>query len=299
MAHSSDTLLFSTPQSPDEIFSARFARCTREPETWEAEIYRAARSIANSTTKPLWLFMGGDIDSLVLVRAFRKIGYAFSVLIPEYADGANKHDIRHLTTWCYARQIPYKLLSVDLSRFFSDVAPRYAEQGYLSGSVQKYLQLLALETIENWGGYAILPGGTTLFSCNAQIEFPTRDNVIVEFDIGHAMFDRWCTKNGTGHEPYFFLHTPELCLAYTRLPQVAFALENPAILVHPDNPVLFKRLVLQSVFFYLYPQRRFVGFDTTLEIQSRVSAALKERFAIDDKVHALAATVMLQQLIPA
>ncbi len=296
MAHSSDTLLFSIPQSPDETFSARFARCTREPDSWENELYTAARSVANSTTKPLWLFFGGDIDSFVLARAFRKNGIFFSVLIPEYASGTAIYDIGYIKEWCKQRSIPTKIIPIDLAQFYSVQVPRYASDGYVSAHAQRYLHLLALEAVEALGGFAVLPYGSILLSRDQGAIGSASGDLSISLEAGHAMAQQWCSRNDRRHEPNFFRSSPELCLAYLRLPMVEFATQHPTVFNHPDNVVLFKRLVYQSVFYYYNAERRFVGFEMTRNIQQ--AAEVEIAHALGASIHAFRLQVpdMLEQL---
>jgi len=253
---------WGTSNDPHEPFWVRFDACKHSPTTWKEEIYAAARTIANDAgARPLWLCSSGGIDSEVMCDAFFNQGINFSVLTLRQTNDTNVHDIKYAIEWCRSHGVKQKMVELDMESLLKDDVYRYAEEGYLAGGPFRYLQIRMLEIVETMGGYAVLGGGEQLYHVDPQKEKPTMDDAYLDFDVGYSVPLEWCRRNDTSHEPYFYFHTPEVCLAYLQTPLVAFTLEHSEAFLHPNNKYLLKRFVYQSVFPTLENRLKFDGFE--------------------------------------
>ena len=74
---------WNEPDHPIDLRQAswfRFSHCTRTPLSWMEELEKGAISLAESTTKPIWICSSGGVDSETLCEVFLKLGLPFNVL---------------------------------------------------------------------------------------------------------------------------------------------------------------------------------------------------------------------------
>jgi len=255
----------------DQSFWLRFAACTREPESWKEEVYAAARQITERTKKPIWICSSGGIDSEIACRAFFDQGIPFSVLSLEHTAGTNQYDIRYTTEWCEAHKVPQKIVKIDMQEFLTTGIEKYVER-YPAVHPFRYIQIKLMELVEQEGGFALLCSGEQVY-WTTDLKKPelTRDDLYLQFSNGTVMPLEWCKDNGTDHEPYFHFMTPELCLAYLRLPIIELATRNPgAIFRHPINAYFLKRMAYMTVWTDIKPRQKFDGYE-------RIQMKLSER----------------------
>ncbi len=273
---------WDSPDHRTDSWWIRFAPCTREPGTWKEEIYAAARTIANRTTKPIWVCSSGGIDSEIACRAFFDQGIPFSVLTVEHMAGTNEHDIRYARKWCEERGVHQEVVKVDMAEFLSKGIDAYAER-YVAVHPFRYFQIKLMEIVEGMGGFAVLCSGEQRYYADLKKPVLTPPDLHLSLSNGNTVPLEWCKDNATDHEPYFHFATPELCLSYIRLPLVSFALANPDIFFrHPANTYTLKRLVYQSVWTDLEVRYKFDGYEnldkalfqaTLKRLQARFGAA--------------------------
>jgi hypothetical protein len=267
-----------------EPFWIRFQPCKREPKSWKEEMYAAARLLANEAgTRPLWLCSSGGIDSEVMCDAFFNQGIHFSVLTIEQTGGTNRHDIEYAIRWCQLHNVAQKIVELDMQKFLSKDIQPYAEQGYISGGMFRYMQIRILEIVESMGGYAVLGGGEQLYYVDDEKKNPGINDTYLNFEQGYSVPLEWCKRNATSHEPYFYFHTPEICLAYQQIPIVAFALEHPDVFLHPFNKYLFKRLVYHSIFPSLEMRLKYDGFENFQELKQAARQNVEKKY--DSLIH--------------
>ncbi len=279
-------------------FSVRFPRCSREPESWKQEVFAAARTIANKTTKPLWLCSSGGIDSEIMCRAFYDQGIHFSVLTIEHAGKTNNHDIRYAKKWCAARGIVHNVITVDMHTFLSHDIRSYATQSFITKNVFRYFQIRLLEEVERLGGYAVLGGGEQLYRVDPTKETLTPSDVFLEFEVGYAVPLEWCKRNDTAHEPYFYFSTPELMLSFLRIPLVSALLHNPDVFRSRTNALLCKRLVYNTVWPDTEPRKKYTGYEHILETREEAQEYLAQEFAERIQVYRLPVDELIAALSP-
>lgn len=69
------------------------------------------------------LFFSGGIDSEVMVRAFMEANVNFLITIVMFEDRLNLHDISFAVSFCQSHGLPYRILEIDLLRFWNNIDP--------------------------------------------------------------------------------------------------------------------------------------------------------------------------------
>jgi hypothetical protein len=257
-----------------------FDACTREAQGWKEEMHAAARAVMNKTKKPIWINFSGGMEGEIICRAFFDQGIAFSVLTLEYQGGLNARDIQYATMWCRERGIPQEIEKIDIAKFYDESVHTYA-QTYPATYPYRYLQIRLMEIIEKRGGYAVISGGNQAYVADPKKKTLTKDDIYLPLSIGTVAPMEWCVANKAQHEPFFHYSTPELCLAYLRVPIVRFALEHPNdAFRHPANSYSLQRIVYQSS----WPDmqvRWSDGSENTLSFIRRTRNKLREKLGPD------------------
>lgn len=261
-----------------DTLSIHFNSCSREPLSWEEELYAAARTIVNRTAKPIWVCSSGGIDSETVCRAFYDQGMNFSVLTLEHAAGTNYHDIKYAIEWCRERGVHQKIVKIDMSAFLTSEVEEYAST-YSAVHPFRYFQIKLMQIVEDMGGFAVLAGGEQLYLADRTKPCLTRDDLYLLFAVGNIAPLEWCKDNKVSHEPYFYFSTPELCLSYTHIPIISFALSNPdAVFRHKSNTYTLKRLAYQSVWTDIKARYKSDGFERIDPLVQDARKRMRERF---------------------
>jgi hypothetical protein len=277
---------------PADAFWVKFKPCLSAPKTWKEEIYSAARSITGTSTKPLWLCFSGGIDSEVMCRAFYDQGIHFSVLTLEHAARTNRHDISYAKKWCAQRGVSQRIVPIDMGEFLNSDVRAYAEQGYISAQIFRYIQIRLLETVEGFGGQAVLGGGEQLYDRDPDAPYGTR----LPFEVGYAVPLEWSRRNKTHHHPYFYFSTPELVASYLQIPLVAFAIQHGELFAHPNNKKLLKRMAYQSVWNDLEPRPKYNGFENISPSRKDANDLLRRTFGTQLQTYQLPVPKLIEQL---
>ena len=258
-------------------FSFSFTPCIRQPLSWIEETRLAARKIADSTTKPIWLCSSGGIDSEVMCEAFYAEKIPFSILTLSHNNGQktiNDHDISYATAWCNNHGVKQKVVSVNLVKEVINRTP-----DYVTGQVFRYLQIRVLQEVENLGGFGVLGGGEQLY----YVDEPILDPYLL-MHTGYTVPLEWCKDNGLQHEPYFYFSTSEMVQAWLNNPIVNFALTNPEFFRHPVNKLSLKIITIRSLFPNQDARRKFDGFEKVKDLQTEANNRLLKVFG--DKIQA-------------
>jgi hypothetical protein len=279
-------------------FWIRFDRCTRKPDTWKEEIYRAARSVAASTTKPLWLCSSGGIDSEVMCRAFHDQNIPFSVLTLRHMGGTNMYDIRFAVEWCKARGVQHEIRDIDMVAFLTKGMDRFVQDGYPTEKPLHYMKMLMFEMIDEMGGFGVIGSGEQRYIVDPAIEKPTPQDVHLDLGVGYIASVEWCRRNNRMHEPFFMHHTAELNLAFLEDPFVEFALRNPAPFRSLFNRFYIKQFVYHTVWLDLVPRVKYTGFEGVSAISIPAMERLRRIFGARIQSAKIPIPMLLDQLRP-
>jgi len=286
------------PNFPTGASRFQFSHCTRTPLSWMEELERAAVSLAESTTKQIWICSSGGVDSETLCEVFLRLHLPFKVMTIEFADVKNAHDVMHAKRWCQRNHVHQELYSLDIFDFVKDELDHYLEDGYVAGELFRYLMIKEMAIVENMGGFAVLAGGEQLYEVDASKQVLTAADPYLKADITYTTPLEWCRRNNARHEPYFYFSTPEIMLAWLRIPLVNFVLNNPDFFRHPTN----KHALKNSVIRYHFPQQqwrnKYTGFEQVLNLERMVKARLENHFGARLHKPRLYVSELLQQLEP-
>jgi Asparagine synthase len=276
-------------------FWLAFSRCRKEPETWDKEIRAAAVDLANSTKKPIWICFSGGVDSEAICDVFLELKIPFNVLTLAFENNLNEHDIVYAREWCANNKVEQKIVSFNPEDFGRRI-PKMLEQGYAADHFFRFYQIHLLELVEDMGGFAILGGGEQLYDLSGRP--PERRNLALNMDVGFTVPLEWCKKNGAFHEPYFYFSRPEVMLAWLRVPLVAFCLDHPEILVHPQNKYVLKIMAMRVFFTKQKWRLKFNGFEKVEHIRQRVQRELRQTLGRKNQVYQLPVSDLIEQLQP-
>jgi len=286
------------PNFPTATSRFEFSHCARTPLPWIEELEKAAVSLAESTTKPIWICSSGGVDSETLCEIFLRLNLPFNVLTIEFADGKNAHDVVYAKRWCQQNQVRQELYALDIFDFVKSELDNYIDDGYVAGELFRYMMLKELSIVESMGGLAVLAGGEQLYEVDASKKVLTAADPYLKVDISYTTPLEWCRRNHVQHEPFFYFSTPEIMLAWLRIPLVKFVLNHPDFFRHPTNKYALKNSVVR----YHFPQQqwrnKYTGFEQVLNLAGMVQARLESHFGARIQKSRLYVSELLKQLAP-
>lgn len=99
-----------------------------EVKSWREECIRAAKSIADSTQKPLMLGFSGGMDSQAAYLAFKEAGVPIKVMFCHYTLGQNLHDYVVAKQFCRLHNIELVEVQLSVEDFYRDKAVALCEE---------------------------------------------------------------------------------------------------------------------------------------------------------------------------
>ena len=196
-----------------DVWRAEYGAPQRRLKTWRDECVFAAQRIWHKSSLPIWLAFSGGIDSEAMVRSFLEARVPFTAAILRFARGRNEHDIAWAQRFCARYNVPFKLVDLDIEKFFeSGLALDYA---IATQCVSPEL-LATMWLIDQLDGYVVLgsgecylvrveqPGfvpGKTPYNLNAGWYLHEKETVAAWYKFYQA-------RNREG-APGFFQYTPE------------------------------------------------------------------------------------------
>jgi hypothetical protein len=282
--------------TPDSRF--QFSHCTRAPLSWIEELESAAMSLAESTTRTIWICSSGGVDSETLCEIFFRLKLPFHVLTVEFADGKNAHDIVHAKRWCEQHNVPQKLFPLDIFDFVKNEVEQYIREGYVAGELFRYLMMKQVSIVDEMGGFGVLAGGEQLYHVEDSKEVLTPADPYLALDITYTTPLEWCRRHRVRHEPYFYFSTPEIMLAWLRISLVDFVLNHPDFFRHPTNKHALKNSVIRYHFPLQEWRNKYTGLEQVLNLDALVKEKLQAHFGARVQKTRLYVSELLQQLQP-
>lgn len=108
---------FCLRQSPHDVFTIEYGRCTAEPRDFRTESTNAAKLIGEAADAPIHVLFSGGIDSEVTMLSFLAAEVPITAAIMRFEDDINQHDIAYAIRFCDTHRVPYKLYDLDIRRF--------------------------------------------------------------------------------------------------------------------------------------------------------------------------------------
>jgi hypothetical protein len=279
---------FRLRQSPDEVFTVDFDRCTRMPKDWRTETIQAARDIYDSTDLPIQVMFSGGIDSEVVVQAFQAAGVPFSCAIMRFNKGYNQHDIKFAIDYCTTHSIPKQMYELDLDDFYEGGRLlEYADAVKACSSHQCVTMWLA----DQLDGYPVIGQGEGYLSrIDHEATAKLREDPMSGDD--YVLMDRWQYREKErmaawyrffllrerDGAPGFHQYTPEQLLSYISDPGVMSVVSrNLKYSTATSKPVIYGR------HFGLRPRDKFTGFEQALHLTEKWQPFLHERHIYADQ----------------
>ncbi len=288
---------FVARPSPFAAFEVAYGRSPHLPADWRAACLDTARLIRAATEADLWVLFSGGLDSEVVVQAFLFAGIPVRVAITRFADDLNRHDIAYAIRFCESHQVPYRMLDIDIRRFFeSGAALDYALR---ATCVQPQL-LHTMWAMDQVDGYPILGSGECYLVRRAAEPGEagaTRKGGIWEMLEKEriAGWYRHLLAAGRAGCAGFFQYDPSNMLAFLRDPVVAALCEDrlPGV----GDTAAVKGVVYRR-HFLLEPRPKFHGFENVLHLDDTLRPELMRRMGAHDAIARTAYGDLLARLSP-
>lgn len=195
------------------LFKIKLGGLTRKHLTGFEEAVLSAKLIfknSQNQSQKISLCLSGGIDSEAMLQAFAAAQVDFNICILKFENNLNDFDISTNIKICVNLNLEYKLIELDVIRFFE--SGDYLSYGhkYRCQSPQLAVHLWLLDQID---GLPVL-GGNPFIKSNVNGR---------SFFIGlpgdlHCTYFRYFNINNREGVPWFFIYSPELCASFFKLP---------------------------------------------------------------------------------
>jgi hypothetical protein len=205
-----DGVKYSRSQTHKELFETQFNIKSVKCGSFRKELQNAAKDIMDHYPglRPSVMFSGG-VDSEIVLRAFIDIGSNPNVYIGRYNNDYNIYDVSYAITICSMLGIDYKIVDLNIEKFFENDAESISELGQLD----RPLTLPQMKLMEQVDGLPIYCTGEPSWN-RLDDDYSKKGTWLMscwEHDIGWTKYS-WIRKRPAVME--FFKWTPELLLAW-------------------------------------------------------------------------------------
>jgi hypothetical protein len=149
---------------------------------------------------------------------------------------------------CQQNGVRQELYPLGIFDFVRNELDNYIEEGYVAGELFRYMMVKEVAIVEDMGGFAVLAGGEQLYEVDPAKPVLTAADPYLKVDISYTTPLEWCRRNKVRHEPFFYFSTPEIMLAWLRIPLVDFVLKDPDFFRHPTNKHALKNSPIRPGF---------------------------------------------------
>lgn len=279
--------LQSYKEKPDSLL-LQFRGPSRSVKDTFTEARLAARQIYQKSLElglPIQICISGGIDSEATAEAFLAEGIPFQTITMRFNDGWNDFDIAPAIEFCKLHNLDQKFYDLDIIRFLeTDLYLEYAHK-YNCNSYQLCAHLWLLDQLEGipvLGGQQFLP----IFKLiNGKIEASAAGQIDLLKVIGlsghrHMSYYRYAKKNNRFLVSEFMQYTPELVMAFLRLPMYQEFISRGTDLENVNLTYTQKCLWYEQAGFKAKAkQAKFTGFE---KLQNYYAAKFDKTWAIND-----------------
>lgn len=228
-----------------------FGPCRYEPKAFDIEMAVAARKIANSTTKPIYVAMSGGIDSELIGRILLREKIPFTPLIAKFENNYNKSDIDYSLYFCRKVGLTPEVLPVEIVKLIEN-APNTP---YVMANCAHLLQMHLMRHAASLGGIAII-------GCGEQRYEMANETIVTPITIHRISKTHFMQAENVEGVCAFYCYTPELMLSFLR-EAIAHGFENMSNFGHNIKADVYKKYfpdllprVKQGGFARVRPQRK-------------------------------------------
>jgi hypothetical protein len=288
---------FTARRDRAQSWTVAYGRATRAVGDWRSECVATARMLRETTGQDLWVLFSGGIDSEVVLQSFLFAGIPVQAAITRFGNDLNRHDIVHAIAFCEAHQLRYRLVDLDIERFFdSGLAYDYAAR---SRCVQPQL-LHTMWTMDQLEGYPILGSGECYLERRAAA--PGEADATASGGIWEmhekeriAAWYRHLIARGCAGCAGFFQFNPENMLAFLRDGAVAALCDDrfPGL----DATTRIKAAIYRR-HFLLAPRPKYSGFENVMHLDDALRPELERDFGDHDAIARRSYAALLRELAP-
>lgn len=254
-------------RSPFDRWITQYGHPSSSIQNWSQENIRAARLIGEDSKRPVWLCFSGGIDSEVMVRTFLVARVPFRVVILQFENGENQHDVYWALRCCNDLQLQYDCLRLNVKKFLQSAAAlAYAD----STQCVAPEMLATMWLIDQLDGFVVLGSGECYLAREPQPNYvpgesPYLEKVpwyLHEKEIIASWYKHFLWRNRSG-APGFFQYTSEQVYAFIR---------DDYVQRLTANQVIGKLSTLSSKFWIyrrywpkLQPRQKYTGYENLRE----------------------------------
>jgi Asparagine synthase len=212
----------------------KFGRCEYLPTSFKFECIRAARLISENAKKPVLVCFSGGIDSEVVVRSFQEANVDFEVgimnLIYRGNTSLNQHDIKYAKDYVEQHKLKHIIIDIDFDEFL---------QTHLLSNAKKYKSelvgiLLHREMIKSFPDHhCVLGGGDIQLQRHRFNDRPELTGLYLEEEEISISLMESAREIGNDVSNRFFMHTPEIMLAWIMDPDIQHWIKYEYALASP------------------------------------------------------------------
>ena len=292
-----DDRWFVARPSPFAAWQVAYGRSAHVPVDWRAACLDTARLIRAASDLDLWVLFSGGLDSEVVLQSFLFAGIPVRAAITRFAGDLNRHDIGFAIRFCEAHQVPYRMLDLDIERFFdSGAALDYALR---ATCVQPQL-LHTMWAMHQVDGYPVLGSGECYLvrrAAEPEDTGTTRADGVWEM-LEKERIAGWYRHLIAAGRPGcagFFQYDPANMLAFLRDPVIAALCDDrlPGL----TDTTQVKGIVYRR-HFLLEQRPKFHGFENVLHLDDALRPELMRRLGAHDAIARTAYRDLLAGLAP-
>ena len=213
---------YYTTSGNGDTWAVHLKPCTQKSTTYYAECIRAAKLIAEESSKQIVLMFSGGIDSEFMLIIFKDAQVDFKVAIISFGKW-NKHDARYAVDYCKLHGIVPDIIDLDLEKFItSGLIYEIAEKGKCS----------AYQLTSVMHGISQIDGTVIMANCEPQVgkdpngtwwwDEPERTNCT----------RGWYGAAGIEGTPDFTRYTPEQSVSFLEEPIIKQLVNNELEYTH-------------------------------------------------------------------
>jgi hypothetical protein len=238
-----------------------YGPCRYTPKTFDIETSIAARKIADSTNKPIYVAMSGGLDSELVARTMMKEKIPFTPLIAQFENDYNKFDIDFAFDVCREYGLQPEVYKVNIL----DIFKSSAHTPYILANCASILYMDMIRYVHGLGGKVVFGAGEYRFkpSKNGKLVVPIPNERIATMNFIQDL--------GAEVAFPFYGYTPELMLCLIRESQ------EHGFLAMDEYSHNIKEYVYRKYWPNLKPRPKFHGFEEVNVQRQEAQAEMRKK----------------------
>lgn len=197
------------------LFWVKFGRASYQPVSFRKECVRAAGLIAQHAKKPVLVCYSGGIDSEIVVRSFIEAKADFEIVIMKLKFGDDEHINDYDTTYAFdfvkEHHLKYRTITIDMEDFIRNTVTSQCQR-YASDLWGIILHTQLVKLFPDF--HCVFGGGDIYLQRHRFNGRPEKAGMFLEEELISLAPIEAAYELGGGATNRFFMHTPELMLAF-------------------------------------------------------------------------------------